>query len=101
MGTHPQTFRDERWLRQHALRVLNFYYLDCIDHRFGGYIAGLSDRDGHVYDGKTKHLVSTCRLAFDFSVGVLLDGPDWCRTAASHGVDFLLDEWRRDDGGYP
>lgn len=101
MSTYPQTFRDERWLRQHAFRLLDFYYPDCIDTRYGGYVAHLSDHDGTVYDATTKHLVSTCRLAFDFAVGVLLDGPDWCRTAAHHGVTFLLEEWRRPDGGYP
>lgn len=101
MVTFPETFRDERWLRQHVFRVLDFYYPDCIDHRYGGYIAHLSDRDGHVYDGRAKHLVSSCRLVFDFGVGALLDGPDWCYTAAGHGVNFLLDEWRQGDGGYP
>jgi mannose/cellobiose epimerase-like protein (N-acyl-D-glucosamine 2-epimerase family) len=100
MTRHPQTFRDERWLRQHAVQLLNFYYPDCVDHRFGGYIAQLSDVDGHVYDGKSKHLVAHCRLVFNFAVGDLLDGPDWCRSAASHGVTYLLDEWRAADGGY-
>jgi len=100
MTTNPQTFRDERWLRQHAIQLLNFYYPDCVDHRFGGYIAQLSDRDGHVYDSKAKHLVAHCRLVFNFSVGDLLGGPDWCRSAASHGVSYLRDEWRAEDGGY-
>ena len=62
MRSDPQLFRDERWLRQHALRLLNFYYPDCIDHRFGGYVSQLSDTDGHVYDAKAKHLVAHCRL---------------------------------------
>ncbi|MFW5932755.1 MAG: AGE family epimerase/isomerase [Candidatus Hadarchaeota archaeon] len=83
------------------LNVLNFYYPDCIDHRHGGYIAQLSDRDGHVYDGLSKGQVSTCRFVFNFSVGVLIDGPDWCRSAAKHGLDFLLNEHRDEDGGYP
>ena len=101
MTRDRQTFRDEKWLRQHAIGLLNFYYPTCIDHRFGGYIAQLSDVDGHVYDGKSKMLVSTARLVFNFSAGKLLDGPDWCRSAAHHGVDFLLDVHRQDDGGYP
>ena len=99
MVRDTRTFRDERWLRQHALRLLNFYYPDCIDHRFGGYVSQLSDTDGHVYDAKAKHLVAHCRLVFDFGVGELLDGPNWCRSAASHGVTHLR-EWREPDGGY-
>ncbi|WP_436922913.1 AGE family epimerase/isomerase [Halosimplex amylolyticum] len=94
-------YRDERWLRQHVRGLLNFYYPDCIDHRFGGYISQLSDRDGHVYDGESKLVVSTARLVFNFATGKRLGGPDWCHSAAQHGVDFLLDVHRRDDGGYP
>jgi len=99
--SYQTTFRDEKWLRQHVGGLLNFYYPTCIDHRFGGYVSQLSDVDGHVYDGKSKLLVSTCRFVFNFSVGKLLDGPDWCHSAAHHGVDFLLETHRQDDGGYP
>jgi hypothetical protein len=54
----------------------------------GGYIHQFSDRDGRVYDRDSKHLVGTCRYVFNFSVGALLDGPDWCLDAA-HEVEFL------------
>ncbi|MFB6151721.1 MAG: AGE family epimerase/isomerase [Haloarculaceae archaeon] len=101
MATDPRTFRDERWLHQHAVGLLNYSYPDCIDTRFGGYVGQLSDVDGHVYDAKAKHLVGTARFVFNFSVGELLGGPDWCRTAAEHGVNYLLDTWRQPDGGYP
>ncbi|KXA92201.1 N-acylglucosamine 2-epimerase [candidate division MSBL1 archaeon SCGC-AAA259E19] len=94
-------FRKPSWLRQHVLNILNFYYPDCIDHRYGGYISQLSDRDGHIYDGRSKSQVSTCRLIFNFSVGDMIEGPDWCRSAAKHGLDFLLSEHREEDGGYP
>jgi mannose/cellobiose epimerase-like protein (N-acyl-D-glucosamine 2-epimerase family) len=95
------TMRDHRWFRQHATGVLNFYYPDCIDHRCGGYISQSSGHDGRVYDGRSKLLVATARFVFDFSVGEPIAGPDWCRSAAMHGVDFLLDVHRQDDGGYP
>lgn len=101
MAHDTTTFRDEKWLRQHAIGLLNFSYPTCIDHTFGGYVAQLSDRDGHVYDGKSKLLVATCRYVFNFSVGELLNGPDWCHSAAHHGVDFLLETHRQADGGYP
>lgn len=101
MTEQASLFRDERWLHQHVRAVLNFYYPTCIDHTFGGYISQLSDLDGHVYDGKRKLVVSTARFIYNFSVGTMLDGPDWCRSAAQHGVDFLLDVHRQDDGGYP
>lgn len=101
MSAFETTSRDHRWLRQHAIGLLNFYYPDCIDHRYGGYISQLSDHDGHIYDGRSKLLVATARFVYNFSVGDRLDGPDWCHSAATHGVDFLLDVHRQDDGGYP
>jgi mannose/cellobiose epimerase-like protein (N-acyl-D-glucosamine 2-epimerase family) len=95
------TVRDPKWLYQHVRGILNFYYPTCLDHRFGGYVPQMSDRDGHVYDGLHKSVVATARFVYNFSVGELLDGPDWCRSVAHHGVDFLLDAHRRADGGYP
>lgn len=94
-------FRNPSWLRQHVLNILNFYYPDCVDHKYGGYISQLSDIDGHIYDGKSKAQVSTCRLVFNFSIGKMIGGPDWCHSVAKHGLDFLLNDHRDEDGGYP
>lgn len=94
-------YRDPRLLRREILRVLNFYYPDCIDTRYGGYVAQLDERDGFVYDGRTKHLVATARAVHNFSVGALIDGPVWCRTAAEYGLSFLSDhQWDAENGGY-
>jgi mannose/cellobiose epimerase-like protein (N-acyl-D-glucosamine 2-epimerase family) len=81
--------------------VLRFYYPDCIDTRFGGYIAQLDERDGHVYDAASKHLVATARAVHNFSVGTLVDGPVWCRQSATHGLQFLSTvQYDPDAGGY-
>jgi len=83
------TFRNPCFLRQHIGAILSFYYPTCIDTRYGGYVAQIDERDGHVYDPRTKHLVATARAIHSFSVGVLLDGPVWCRTAAEWGLGSL------------
>ncbi len=93
------TFRNPKWLRQHLTNILNFYYPDCIDKIHGGYIAQLSDIDGHIYDGKAKHLVATCRLLHNFSIGKYINGPDWCRPAAEQGLKFLINRFRDEDTG--
>jgi mannose/cellobiose epimerase-like protein (N-acyl-D-glucosamine 2-epimerase family) len=81
--------------------VLNAYYPDCIDTRFGGYVAQIDERDGSVYDPRTKHLVATARGVNNFSLGVLADGPEWCRYAAEHGLRFLSTvHWDSEDEGY-
>ena len=106
----PSVFRDARWLRRDLLGVLDFYHPTVLDTRFGGYVSQVSDRDGAVYDARTKHLVPACRFVFDFSVGALVDGPHWCRPAAEHGLSFLTHVARDADtagasddgaGGYP
>ncbi|MFC7157313.1 AGE family epimerase/isomerase [Halomarina halobia] len=99
-GTADGLFRDERWVRQHLTNLLSFYHPTCIDTTHGGYVAQLGDRDGTIYDGRTKHLVATCRFVFNYSVGHLLDGPTWCAASAEHGLRYLLSAHRRDDGGY-
>ncbi|MFB6106400.1 MAG: AGE family epimerase/isomerase [Halobacteriaceae archaeon] len=92
--------RDPAWLRAHALDVLAFYYPDCVAED-GGYVHGFSDVDGTVYDDEHHHLVGTARFVFDFAVGRLLDGPDYCDGAAAHGLSFLRSAHRDDaHGGY-
>ncbi|TYL38827.1 N-acylglucosamine 2-epimerase [Natronococcus pandeyae] len=94
-------YRTRAGLRHQFRDVLNFYYPDCIDTAVGGYVAQLDERDGHVYDARTKHLVATARGVHNFSLGVLADGPDWCRYAAEHGLRFLSNEhWDDDREGY-
>lgn len=99
--TGSSAFRDPWVLRQHVLNVLGFYHPTCLDHVYGGYVAQLDEEDGHVYDGRTKHLVATCRFVYTHCVGVRIGGPRWCRPAAERGLQFLTaHHWDDDAGGY-
>ncbi|ESP86959.1 AGE family epimerase/isomerase [Candidatus Halobonum tyrrellensis] len=94
-------FRSPEWLRRDALGVLRFHRDRSLDTHFGGYVAQVSDRDGAVYDGRTKHLVPTARFVFGFAVGALLGGPVWCVPAAEHGLSYLRNvAYDADRGGY-
>ncbi|ELY53891.1 N-acylglucosamine 2-epimerase [Natronococcus amylolyticus DSM 10524] len=94
-------YRTQTGLSHQFRDVLNFYYPACIDTRVGGYAAQLDERDGHVYDSQTRHLVATARGVHNFSLGVVADGPDWCRYAAEHGLQFLSTaHWDADREGY-
>ncbi|QFU83624.1 AGE family epimerase/isomerase [Natronorubrum aibiense] len=94
-------YRTRAGLRHQFRDVLNFYYPDCLDTAVGGYVAQLDERDGHVYDTQTRHLVATARGVHNFSLGVLADGPHWCRYAAEHGLQFLSSaHWDDDRQGY-
>ncbi|WP_136689390.1 AGE family epimerase/isomerase [Halorhabdus amylolytica] len=96
-----ESFQDRDWLRDRLASVLEFYYPRGVDDRHGGYLANLDERTGEVYDPHTKHLVASCRYVVNFCVGDRLDGPNWCRTAAARGVDFLQAGHRDPEtGGY-
>lgn len=94
-------YRTEAGLRHGMRDVLNFYYPRCIDTDVGGYVAQLDERDGGVYDARTRHLVATARGVANFSLGTLVGGPDWCRFAAEHGLSFLSNaHWDAENEGY-
>ncbi|NHN58442.1 MULTISPECIES: AGE family epimerase/isomerase [Halorussus] len=94
-------YREPAMLWRQVRDVLNFYHPACLDDRFGGYVAQLDERTGHVYDGETKHLVATARAVHNFSLGAALGGPDWCRPAAERGLTFLANaHWDADREGY-
>jgi mannose/cellobiose epimerase-like protein (N-acyl-D-glucosamine 2-epimerase family) len=96
-----QEYRSPDRLQEHLRSVLSFYHPTCIDDRDGGYVAQLDERDGHVYDSRSKHLVATARLVHNYSVGLLYDGPGWCRPAAEHGLSFLAGaHWDETAEGY-
>ena len=82
-------YRSPEWLRQHGRDVLTFYYPDVLDTHYGGYVAQLDERDGHVYDTSSKHLVATARAVHNFAVGIRMNAPVWCRAAAEYGLSFL------------
>lgn len=94
-------FRDRWALRQQVRNVLSFHYPECIDHRYGGYRLNRDACDGHVYDDTRKHLVGACRMTYNCCVGARIGGPDWCRSAAMHGLSFLFDAfYDADSGGF-
>ncbi|WP_418055039.1 hypothetical protein [Priestia megaterium] len=63
-------FRKPHTLKQHIFDTLHFYYPACIDQKNGGYIHEYYD-DGTVNNTHSKHLVSTARFIYIFSVGAL------------------------------
>ena len=93
------TFHDPEWVRSNIERILTFYHPECIDTTHGGYIAQFDEESGDIYDTQSKHLVATCRFIANYSLGDQVVGLDWCRSAAEHGVDFLLDRFRDDERG--
>ncbi|MGG3964303.1 AGE family epimerase/isomerase [Heyndrickxia faecalis] len=93
-------FKDPHVLKQQIIQILEFYYPACIDTENGGYINGFLD-NGSINDRETKHLVGTSRFIYNFSIGSLIGGPEWCAQAAAHGIEFLKNRHRdKKYGGY-
>ncbi|WP_336338283.1 AGE family epimerase/isomerase [Haloarcula brevis] len=94
-------YRSAEWLRGQIRDVLNFYYPQCLDEDAGGYVAQFDEETGEVYDRSAKHLVATSRFVVNYCVASTLHGPDWCRSAAEHGLRFLQTSHRdAARGGY-
>jgi len=83
--------------RARLLSVLRVQYPDALADR--GYRL-IHPTTGDPYAGDRRHLIATCRSVANFAVGALADGPDWCLDAAEHGLQFLREAHRADDGGY-
>jgi mannose/cellobiose epimerase-like protein (N-acyl-D-glucosamine 2-epimerase family) len=83
--------------RARLLATLRVQYPDALADR--GYRL-LHPETGDHYTGDRRHLVATCRSVANFAVGGLADGPEWCLPAAEHGLTFLEEAHRCDDGGY-
>jgi len=83
--------------RARLLSVLRVQYPDALADR--GYRL-IHPTTGDPYAGDRRHLIATCRSVANFAVGALADGPDWCLDAAEHGLQFLREAHRADDGGH-
>ncbi|MBD5771615.1 AGE family epimerase/isomerase [Marinomonas colpomeniae] len=96
-------FKSPAFLKKHIQTTMNFYHPSCIDPE-GGFFQFFKD-NGDIYDMDTRHLVSSTRFVFNYAKA--------CQTEASqteeksvyldatrHGLDYLRNRHRRDNGGY-
>ena len=60
-------FKDRDFLIDHIQSIMDFYHPNCIDIEKGGFYQHFKD-DGTIYDSKTKHLVSSTRFVFNYSM---------------------------------
>lgn len=96
---HTMSFFSEKFLKSHISKIINFYYPRCMDYNYGGYINQFYD-NGDIADYNTKHLVGTCRFIYNFSTCYNIFNEDKYLKAAQHGINFLYNNHRREDGSY-
>ncbi len=92
-------FADREFLLEHIQSILDFY-LPNIEDRSGGYFQNFKV-DGSVFDPGERHLVSSCRIVFNFCKAYDLFGEPRYRELARHGVDYIRERhWDSDRQGY-
>ena len=79
---------------------MKFYHPHCINNNTGGFFQYFRD-DGSIYDFDSKHLVSSTRFIFNYSMAsIKFDNKDYL-DAALHGIDYLRDSHlNKNTGGY-
>ena len=93
-------FKDKEFLIGHIESIMKFYHPHCIDKKTGGFFQHFKD-DGSIYDFDTKHLVSSTRFIFNYSMAAIqFDNKEYL-DAALHGIDYLRDSHlNKNTGGY-
>ena len=93
-------FNDKRFLIDHIESVMKFYHPHCINNNTGGFFQYFRD-DGSIYDFDSRHLVSSTRFIFNYSMAAIqFDSKDYL-DAALHGINYLRDSHlNKNTGGY-
>tara|TARA_B110000967_G_scaffold208649_1_gene261571 strand:- start:1106 stop:2296 length:1191 start_codon:yes stop_codon:yes gene_type:complete len=93
-------FKDSEFLISHIKSIMSFYHPQCIDKINGGFFQHFKD-DGSIYDFDTRHLVSSTRFIFNYSMAAIQFNKATDIDAAQHGIDYLRQHHlNRDTGGY-
>ena len=93
-------FKTKEFLIEHIESIMAFYHPHCIDNDAGGFFQHFRD-DGSIYDFETRHLVSSTRFIFNYSMAAILFDSKEYLDAARHGIDYLRNSHlNKSSGGY-
>ena len=94
------TFKDKEFLIDHIKSIMKFYHPHCIDNETGGFFQHFRD-DGGIYDLDTRHLVSSTRFIFNYSMAAIQFNNVEYIHAAKHGINYLRQHHlNKDTGSY-
>ncbi len=94
-----QSFKSRAFLSEHMKSVLDFYEPAVVDPS-GGFRQNYR-RDGTPFDDANKHLVSSCRMVFNYCLADRLFGGDRYRELWQLGARYVREaHWQPERGGY-
>ncbi|WP_320823699.1 AGE family epimerase/isomerase [Reinekea sp.] len=98
MSQRPK-FRSAEFLTDHIQTILDFYTPNVQDSQ-GGFQQNFLD-SGAAFDGDKKHLVSSCRMIFNYiKADALFDRSEY-QQLWHHGLDYLrASHWQNERQGY-
>ncbi len=92
-------FQDRDFLLGHIRSILEFYEPNVLDPS-GGFFHNFKD-DGTVFNGGQRHLVSSCRMVFNYCKAFELFGEEQYLAHAQHGIDYIRERhWDDARQGY-
>ncbi|MGE4610836.1 MAG: AGE family epimerase/isomerase [Paracoccaceae bacterium] len=91
-------FESSAFLNEHISQTLAFYEDIAVDPD-GGFFNCFED-GGRIYDRDLRHLVSTCRFIFNYSLAFRKRGEPRHRDKALHGLAYLEKLHRQPNGSY-
>lgn len=97
MPSFPE-FTSSTFLKDHIQSIMQFYHPNCIDPA-GGFFQFFKD-NGDIYDTNTRHLVSSTRFVFNYAKAYQAEGKSEYLDATRHGLHYLRNRHRRENGGY-
>ena len=81
-------YKDKEFLIDHIKSIMKFYHPRCIDNETGGFFQHFRD-DGSIYDFDTRHLVSSTRFIFNYSMASIEIDNDEYKDVIRHGIKYL------------
>lgn len=92
-------FDSRELLLEHIQSILDFYEPNVVDAS-GGFIQNFKD-DGTVFNVGHRHLVSSCRMVFNYCKAYELFGEKRYLEYAQHGIDYIRKyHWDEQRQGY-
>lgn len=92
-------FQEKNFLRSHIRSILDFYTPNIVDQS-GGFYQNFKD-DGELFEQGERHLVSSCRMVFNFCKAYQLFGDQTYFDLATHGLSYIRScHWDEHRKGY-